>query len=311
MNLRQAGYVLEILEEGSISAAAKKLFISQPALSQTLRLAEKQLGAPIFKRTASPIALTYAGERYVHAARQMLLIEENLRGEMDEFNREERGRLCFGISRQRGIDIIPAVLTTFRARFPLVALTLEEHGSQVLEDLTDRGVVDLALASTVPRRETLEYKPVEEEQLALLCDSRTVLAQSLAPGAPVASIVDAAGEAFVLLKTGHGVRTIQDQLFAAHNISPHVLLETDSFDTAMQVAVRCGGVMLCPHIYLHNAAAALPGCAIHPLPRTGFERGSYFCWRKGVYLPRYTRAWIEAIEQQIQAGSRPAQEDAP
>ena len=62
MNVRQAQYLIAVFEEGSISGAAKRLYISQPALSQTIQMVEKELGARIFDRTTTPISLTYAGE---------------------------------------------------------------------------------------------------------------------------------------------------------------------------------------------------------------------------------------------------------
>lgn len=55
MNFKHINYVLTILNEGSITAASKKLFVSQPALSQTIKLIEQDLGAPIFDRTTDPI----------------------------------------------------------------------------------------------------------------------------------------------------------------------------------------------------------------------------------------------------------------
>ena len=72
MNIRHIQYVLSILREGSITAASKKLFVSQPALSQTIKQIEQDLGAPIFDRNTDPISLTCAGQKYVEAAQRML-----------------------------------------------------------------------------------------------------------------------------------------------------------------------------------------------------------------------------------------------
>lgn len=298
MNARQAGYILAIRDAGSISAAAKTLFISQPALSQTLRLAEKMLGAPIFKRGVTPLKLTYAGERYVAAAQQLLQIEENLKNEISEINKEEQGRLCFGVSRQRGAGLLPQILPQFSARYPQVELVLEEHGSATLEELTAAGTIDLALASAESRHPELTYRLVEHEALVLLADPASAFAQTTLPGATV-QIEQALGERFVSLKHGHGVRTIQDKIFAKLGVQPDVLVETDSFETAMRITVACGGVMICPHVYLQNAAAELPRGVQFPIAPTGFERSSYLCYRKELYQPRYVRDWMALIEAQV------------
>ena len=98
MNIRHIQYVLAILREGSITAASKKLFVSQPALSQTLKQIEQDLGAAIFDRTTDPISLTYAGQQYVDAGLQVLDIDRNLRARIAETKKELHGRLRLGIS---------------------------------------------------------------------------------------------------------------------------------------------------------------------------------------------------------------------
>ena len=71
MNIKHAQYMLTVMQEGSITAAAKKLYISQPSLSQMIKLVETNLGTPIFNRSTDPITLTYAGEKYIEAAKDL------------------------------------------------------------------------------------------------------------------------------------------------------------------------------------------------------------------------------------------------
>ena len=68
MNVRQALYIRTIAEEKGVTAAAKKLHISQPSLSQMLRQIEEEAGTPLFERGTQVFHPTYAGERYLHAA---------------------------------------------------------------------------------------------------------------------------------------------------------------------------------------------------------------------------------------------------
>ena len=91
MNDKHAEYVLTVLKEGSFTAAAKRLYISQPSLSQMVKAAESRLGAPIFDRTTDPITLTPAGKLYVEAVLQVRGITENLAKQVRELTEEERG----------------------------------------------------------------------------------------------------------------------------------------------------------------------------------------------------------------------------
>ena len=81
MEYRQLKYILKTAEEKSFSLAAKKLYISQPSLSQLIAKTEEKIGAPLFDRSATPIQLTYIGEMYVEMARQILDTYGEDRGE--------------------------------------------------------------------------------------------------------------------------------------------------------------------------------------------------------------------------------------
>ena len=74
MDTKQIEYIIKIADEGSITRAAEKLFITQSALSQQLQKLEKELGAPLFVRNKSDWTLTPEGKVYVENAREMLRI---------------------------------------------------------------------------------------------------------------------------------------------------------------------------------------------------------------------------------------------
>ena len=118
MNVRQALYIRTIAEEKGVTAAAKKLHISQPSLSQMLRQIEEEAGTPLFERGTQVFHPTYAGERYLHAAEVILNTNEILENELREIRGEERGRLRLGISVQRSIQLLPKVLPEFTRRIP-------------------------------------------------------------------------------------------------------------------------------------------------------------------------------------------------
>ena len=92
VNKRQIEYILAVLREGSITAASKKLYLSQPALSQAIKQAETDLGVALFDRSTDPISLTYAGQRYVEAAHDACALSVLRLREMRARLRERRRR---------------------------------------------------------------------------------------------------------------------------------------------------------------------------------------------------------------------------
>ena len=136
MNIKHAQYMLTVMQEGSITAAAKKLYISQPSLSQMIKLVETNLGTAIFNRSTDPITLTYAGQKYIEAAKQILTINNNLQKEIDEINHEDHGTIRLGIPVQRAMQVLPYVLPRFMKQYPYVDIDLQEHGSAITESMS-------------------------------------------------------------------------------------------------------------------------------------------------------------------------------
>lgn len=152
MNEKHMQYVLTVLKEGSFTSAAKKLYVSQPSLSQIIKTAESNLGAPIFNRSTEPITLTPAGQLYVEAARQVTTISTNLKKQVEELSNEEFGKIRLGISVQRGMELLPELYPRFKKRFPHVEIELHEQGSATMEKSVLEGEVGIALLTTFPKK---------------------------------------------------------------------------------------------------------------------------------------------------------------
>ncbi|MCD8009880.1 MAG: LysR family transcriptional regulator, partial [Lachnospiraceae bacterium] len=96
MDLKEQKYVCMLAECGNLTRAAEKLFISQPALSIYITNLEKNMGVRLFDRSGKRFVLTYAGERYVEKAKQMLQLEWEFNEELLVLAREETGRIRLG-----------------------------------------------------------------------------------------------------------------------------------------------------------------------------------------------------------------------
>lgn len=294
VNFKHINYVLAVLREGSITGASKKLFVSQPALSQTIKQIEQDLGATIFDRSTDPISLTYAGQRYVDAAQRMLDIDRNLRSEIAETKKEVHGRMTLGISNQRGLQLLPHVIPDFVKQYPYIKLDLVEHGSATLERLTAEGQCDISLITTSQKPNRLSYVLIENEQLVLMVARSTELAHRFADGTAI-DITEAANENFVSMRDGHSVRTIQDRLFDRHHIAPNILMETNNMEAAKNVAARANAVMLIPHVYVANSMELLYRVQCHPIRNNDYERHFYLCHRKGMRLTRYMEDFVRIV----------------
>lgn len=294
MNMKQIRYIRTIAREGSVTAAAKKLYVSQPSLSQMLKQVETELGVTLFDRSVSPFQTTFAGEKYLQAADVILAANEKLQNQIREIRQEDSGRLRLGISVQRAMQVLPLALPWFAAQFPNVSLEIVERGSAHLESMVLQGQVDLALAAIESASPRLTYELIEEEVIGILAGAQSHLASLYPDGTPV-TLDMAAEDSFVRLKEGHSVRVVHDLLFHRSGLSPKILLETDSLEVARRVALGTGSCMLCANIFVDDLSRRRG--AFYPLQDYENHRHFYACYPKGEHLPRYAAGFIQVVSQ--------------
>ncbi len=290
MNMKQALYFKTIAQYGTITAAAKQLYISQPSLSQTLRQIEDEVGTPLFDRSTSPFHLTYAGERYLKAVEAMLDIETRLKEEIESIRRDDGGRLRLGISVTRAMQVLPDVIPIFTKAYPNVTIELTEAASASLEGLLQKGQIDLALAALEANEANIAYELIEKESIGILAGKGSRLAQLVPSGTPI-SLEMVEKEAFVSLDTSHSSRIIQDRLFRRYNIRPKILLETSSLEVARRVALKSGACMVLPDVYADEFVFNSGG-AFYPLKDYENHRHFYACYRNDENTKKYIRDFV-------------------
>ena len=290
MNMKQALYFKTIAQYGTITAAAKQLYISQPSLSQTLRQIEDEVGTPLFDRSTSPFHLTYAGERYLKAVEAMLDIETRLKEEIESIRRDDGGRLRLGISVTRAMQVLPDVIPIFTKAYPNVTIELTEAASASLEGLLQKGQIDLALAALEANEANIASELIEKESIGILAGKDSQLAQLVPSGTPI-SLEMVEKEAFVSLDTSHSSRIIQDRLFRRYNIRPKILLETSSLEVARRVALKSGACMVLPDVYADDFVFSSGG-AFYPLKDYENHRHFYACYRNDENTKKYIRDFV-------------------
>lgn len=298
MNLKQAHYIKTIAECGSITAAAKKLYVSQPSLSQMLRHVEAELGVEIFDRSVTPFHLTCAGERYLHAAQVMLSAQEQLESEIREIRHDHSGRLRLGISVSRGIQVLPLVIPKFAEKYPKVKLELMESGSDILDTMIQDGKIDLALAAIESASPDMTYELIEKEIIGILAGRDSKIAKRLASGTPV-TIEDAREDYFVSLRKGHSARVVQDKIFRRAGCSPKILIETDTLEIGKRITLDAGACMILPNIYIDSCVANKRG-EFFPLANYENNRHFYACYRKDAFVPQYMHDFIQIVIEALE-----------
>ena len=245
-------YVYEVYREKSFSAAARKLFVSQPALSAAVKKVEKELGLPIFDRSTTPIQLTTAGKAYIEATRQIMTIQKNLQSYIGDLANLQSGTLSLGGTNFFASCLLPPMIKTFSSTWPKIRLRITESDSadlyarlltEELDLIVDSGLYDESLYESIPLLEDriLLAVPQENPQNQLHAAARLTQADIIAGGAedpaiPAVSLADFAQEDFLLLGRGNDMFRRARGLCQSSGFTPHVQLYLNQLMTAYHTA---------------------------------------------------------------------------
>ena len=147
MNVKDFEYIIEIANQRSISKAAANLFISQPALSKYVQRMEESLGVRLFQRAGKQFILTYAGERCVEKARQILSLHEQMLNEMHDIGLSRTGRIALGVPMGRTDFFMSGIMPRFRAQYPHVVVEIYEGNTRRLLHQLHSGELAMALCN--------------------------------------------------------------------------------------------------------------------------------------------------------------------
>lgn len=300
---KQMEALLTVAQEGNITRAAKKLYVSQPALSQMILGIERELGTPLFDRDAAPMHLTYAGEKYLAACIQIRSIYESATRQIEEIQDGSIGRITLGMSLHMSIFISHKILPRFFALYPKFDVKLMEGPPHSLAEMVLAGQVDLALVYQ-PQLGGLSYQPIAREKIYLAAPPffyHQIPDCSVGVNNRALHMREVYDSPFILLKRGHGVRTLAEKIFSDSHCIPRTLLETDSIEVAHRLAKENLGFTFVPSTAIYYGNYVNTNGVYFPVADSISERELFVCFRKDTYRTRALDALIEIIADAVRA----------
>lgn len=149
MKLQQLKYLIAIADNGlNITAAAERLYTSQPAVSKQLKLLEEELGLQLFARKGKSLkGITPAGEKVIERARIIMREADNIRSLASDYFEEEEGSLSIATTHTQARYVLPDVIRKFRELYPGVSLNLHQGTSEQIADMVAANEIDFAIAT--------------------------------------------------------------------------------------------------------------------------------------------------------------------
>lgn len=241
MELRQLRYFVRIVELGSVSRAAKDLFIAQPALSAQIANLENELGVRLLARSVRGVTPTASGEAlYLHAGTVLRQIER-LRHEVSRTGQAPGGPVSVGVPTSAANVLAGPLIAEVQQRYPDVRLRIVESLSGHLQELVATGRLEMSLlfepaaGQALPPRgnavlANLQWVPLLEEGLYLLCTPDGDAEKD----SPV-TLAEAARMRLVLPGRANITRRIIEQAFDEAGLQTNVIAELDSLSTIQSI----------------------------------------------------------------------------
>jgi DNA-binding transcriptional LysR family regulator len=178
MELQQLKALVMVADAGSVTEAARRLLLTQPAVTRQIRALEDELGGALFDRTTKPIAATPLGKSALDHARRILQMSEELRAMVSNDAGILRGELRLGVAALWMRQLIPPIVLELRSRYPGLRLKLSSGWSGSLARRVAEGLLDAAVVLAPPQQEVpvgIGAIRFATEPVALISSAKTAL----------------------------------------------------------------------------------------------------------------------------------------
>jgi DNA-binding transcriptional LysR family regulator len=267
VELRQFEYFLTVVEEGSFTAAAARLYMVQSSLSASLLSLERELGTELFIRGRRGTELTDAGRALLEPARATLTETERARDAVAEVTGLLRGSVRIAVMSMPGVVDVADTIREFQSEHPGVDVHVVPAAAQEMVDLVADGQVDFAIGPRTPRLgPAIRFTPLISTPLTLVCPADHPLA-----GARDVTPADVVGEPVVDLARGWWARALFDTWMQESRLRRQVRLEITEWLALQRMVQRGMGVAYGPEACIEHelfpgvATAVLAGAPLWEL----------------------------------------------
>lgn len=258
--LRALECLVAVLDHGSVTEAAARLHMSQPALSHQIAALERELGTPVVERLPRGVRPTVAGRAVLADARAALAAADRVLATGRAVAKGAGGRLRIGCAESMTAGLLAPVLRAWHRQHPDVDIDLNELTSaDALADLVASGQADIAIGPRPSRWDGHSGLIGHEEIVATMATSAALSA----PGSPV-TFADIADGPVVHYHRDNGLGSWLDEAAARHGVTLTAATRTRQATTAAQLAAAGLGLALVPTTALHSS---YPGTVRRLAPR--------------------------------------------
>lgn len=309
LNFRDIEYVTAVAKCGSVTLAAQKLHLSQPALSIYLGKLEDRLGVPLFDRVGKKMRPTYAGQCILEGGAEILRLRNDLHLKLDEIIQEDTGHLRVGLPYIRGITMLPPVLKEYKRLHSGITVSVFEDNPPTLQKQLREGELDVAFFSHVLDDPTIEWEEILSDPIVLYVpkDSHLLNQATRRKGFshPWIDFSLCQKMDFVLNFPSQRTYEISSLIFQDYGFWPNISLQVQNQLTAIHLAGTGYGVYLAPAYFSFNVSFTKESCPVMlSIGKTApYMMKFVAAWRKGLYPSKLVVDFVQTTKSVYESES--------
>lgn len=276
MTIRHLKVFIAVAETGKMSAAAEKLYLSQPSVSQAIRELESHYQVLLFERLSKKLFITEAGKRLYSYAKPVVtqfdLIEENMAQEVRIQQLRIGGTITVGSS------LLPYFIRDLKEACPETLLYSYVNNTRIIEKKILDMELDVAIVEGRIRHPDLVSTPLVHDMLVLACSSHHPFA-----GKSCLQVQKLAGQDFVMRESGSGTRELFEDFLRRHRLSIRTAFEESSPD-AIRNAIKINNCLGVVSIRLLEEDIRQKNIYVFTSPHREWNRLFSFVYHKDKYL---------------------------
>lgn len=296
LNLYKLEIFVTVVQAGSFSAAAERLLMTQPAVSQHVQDLEAGLGTQLFTRGRRGVTLTPAGETLYEYTRAIFRLVAEAENAVTDVQHLASGHITVGATPGVSVYLLPDWVQLFRAEFPNLTVSVQTSTTpQIVTDLAsgrlDLGFVEGELEATDEAR--LGVQPLEEvEQLVVVGPRHPWW------GKETVSLAALSGQSFVMRQRSSQTRIWLDELLLRHNVRYHISAEFDNMESIKRAVLNGAGITILPE-YAVRAEVELGRLQILKIAEHPFQRTLKVVWGAETYFSPVVRSFLSFLSRYL------------
>ena len=288
MDIRQLKYFIAIVEERKISAAAQRLHMSQPPLSQQLKAMEDELGTRLVERSGKTLELTASGKALYQYALQMTRLMDEAVSEVMEVGKGAKGSLNIGINTLSSVEL-PELLHRFKARYPHVTYKIQQNESSRLCELVKSRMLELAIIRLPLELDAFSVIHLRTEPFYFLTS------REKAAIGPEIGLSDLRDEPLILPSTeGLGVHYTIHMAFTARQLKPRIVAECSDIPLLLRLVSSEFGSAIVPETVARQISD--PRIRASKITDPQLTGATGLIWLKGHHLSATAQHFVELIQ---------------